>query len=93
MSNKPHMSNKMVARGAMVGMLFVAFVIGYACGSLTTPRASAQLPQLPGGLTGGGPLANVEQFASSVTEMEQHVSGLQKNLDTFKKVQSALTGK
>jgi len=25
--------------------------------------------------------------------MEQHVSGLQKNLDTLKKIQSALTGK
>jgi hypothetical protein len=26
-------------------------------------------------------------------DMEQHVSGLQKNLDTLKKIQSALTGK
>jgi hypothetical protein len=25
--------------------------------------------------------------------MEQHVSGLQKNLDSLKKIQSALTGK
>jgi hypothetical protein len=26
-------------------------------------------------------------------EMQDHVNGLQKNLDTFKKVQSSITGK
>ena len=85
----------MVARTAMIGILFAAFALGYACGSVSTPHASAQLPQLPGGLPGqsGSPFAAAEQLASSITEMEQHVSGLQKNLDTLKKIQSALMGK
>ncbi len=88
------MANKKVARIAMIGMLFGAFTLGYVCGSVSTPRASAQLPQLPGGLgQGGGPLGAAVQLGSSITEMEQHVSGLQKNLDTLKKIQSALTGK
>lgn len=67
----------------------------YVCGSVGLPPASAQLP---GGLldkTGqaGNPLAAAGQLGSSITDMEQHVSGLQKNLDTLKKIQSALTGK
>jgi hypothetical protein len=90
------MANKMIARLAMTGMLFAAFTLGYVCGSVSQPpHASAQLP---GGLLekatpGGGPLAAAGQLGSSITEMEQHVSGLQKNLDTLKKIQSALTGK
>jgi hypothetical protein len=82
------MRNKLVARIAMIGMLFGTFTLGYVCGSVSTPRASAQLP---GGL--GGSLGAAGQLGSSITDMEQHVSGLQKNLDTLKKIQSALTGK
>jgi hypothetical protein len=82
------MTNKLVARIAMIGMLFGTFTLGYVYGSVSTPRASAQLP---GGL--GGSLGAVGQLGSSITDMEQHVSGLQKNLDSLKKIQSALTGK
>ena len=85
------MANKMGARIAMIGMLFGTFTLGYVCGSVSTPRASAQLPQMPGGLSGS--LGAASQLGLSITDMEQHVSGLQKNLDTLKKIQSALTGK
>jgi hypothetical protein len=84
------MANKMAARIAMIGVVFGTFTLGYVCGSVSTPRASAQL-QLPGGLS--GTLGAASQLGSSITEIEQHVNGLQKNLDSLKKVQSALTGK
>ena len=80
-------------RLALIAMLFVVFMLGYVCGSVLTPRASAQLPQIPGGLLSGGALGAATQLGSSITEMEQHVSGLQKNLDTLKKIQSVLGGK
>jgi len=35
----------------------------------------------------------VAQFGNSLVEMQDHITGLQKNLDTFKKVQSSLGGK
>jgi hypothetical protein len=38
-------------------------------------------------------IAAAGQLGSSVTEMEEHVSGLQENLDTLKKIQSAPSGK
>jgi hypothetical protein len=84
------MANYRVARVALIAILFVAFAVGYVAGSLRTPRASAQLP---GGLPGSGALGAASQLASSITDMEQHVSGLQKNLDTLKKIQSMLGGK
>jgi hypothetical protein len=90
------MTNKAIARVAMIGVLLGVFTLGYVCGTVSTPRASAQLPGgLPGGLSGqsGGPVGAAVQLGSSITEMEQHVSGLQKNLDTLKQIQSALTGK
>jgi hypothetical protein len=75
-------------------MLLAAFAVGYLCGSVS-PRANAQ------GLGGlldqagkaGGPLATASQLGSAVVEMQDHVNGLQKNIDTLKKVQSTLTGK
>jgi len=72
----------------MIGILFAGFALGYVCG-VSTPRASAQLPQVPGM---SNPLAAAGQMGSSLTEMEQHVSGLQKNLDALKKIQSMLGG-
>jgi hypothetical protein len=64
-------------------------------GTASQPPAAAQ------GLGGvlqqagkaGGPLAAAAELGSSIVEMQQHVSGLQKNLDTLRQVQSALTGK
>ena len=89
------MANKRRTRLAMVGVLVAVFGLGYVCGTIGVRTAGAQLPQLPGGIggQGGGMLATATQLGSSITEMEQHVSGLQKNLDTLKKIQSALGGK
>jgi hypothetical protein len=89
------MARKMIARVAMAVMLIAAFTFGYVCGSVSPPRASAQIP---GGLLekaeqGGGPLAAAAQLGSSITEMQQNVNGLQKNIDTLKKIESSLMGK
>jgi hypothetical protein len=89
------MSIKITTRAVLVALVLGSFTLGYVCGSVTQPRADAQ------GVSGvleqagkaGGPLASASQLGSSIVEMEKHVSGLQKNLDTLKKVQSALTGK
>lgn len=88
------MPSRTTARAVTIGMLAGAFALGYVCGSVSTRPVSAQLPGLlekAGQL--GGPVAAASQLGSSIVEMEQHVSGLQKNLDTLRKVQSVLTGK
>jgi hypothetical protein len=82
-------AHRTITRMAIFGILLTVFALGYVCG-VSTPRASAQLPQVPGM---SNPLAAAGQLGSSITEMEQHVSGLQKNLDALKKIQSLLGGK
>ncbi|MGH7846191.1 MAG: hypothetical protein ACREQW_13620 [Candidatus Binatia bacterium] len=83
-----------ISRSLMTGMLVAVFALGYFCGSVNQRQADAQI----GGLLeqagkGGGALGSVTQLGSSIVEMQDHVNGLQKNLETLKKVQSALTGK
>lgn len=88
------MPKNIAARIAVPALLFAVFTLGYVCGSVSPPPASAQLPGLLDKAgQAGNPLAAAGQLGSSITDMEQHVSGLQKNLETLKKIQSALTGK
>ncbi len=89
------MTHKQLARLAMAGVLLAVFSLGYLCGSLSLRPAVAQLPQLPGGIGGqtGGTLAAASQLGSSITDMEEHVNALQRNLNTLKTIQSALGGK
>ena len=89
------MRNKFIARVVTTGMILGSFGVGYFYGSVTQRQVDAQ------GLGGiieqagkaGGPVGSIGQLGSSIVEMQDHVSGLQKNIDTLKKVQSALGGK
>ncbi|HLO01106.1 MAG TPA: hypothetical protein VK208_21800 [Pyrinomonadaceae bacterium] len=88
------MANKAISRGVMTGILIGVFALGYFCGSVNQRPADAQI----GGLLeqagkSGGTLGSVTQLGSSIVEMQDHVNGLQKNLETLRKVQSALGGK
>ena len=71
------------------------FGLGYLCGTMNQQRADAQgmggLLEQAGKM--GGTMGAAGQFGSSLLEMQQHVSGLQKNLDMLKSIQSALIGK
>jgi hypothetical protein len=88
------MTKKTSSRGLTTAVIVGVFGLGYVCGSMTQRQAEAQV----GGLMEkagkmGGPVGSVAQFGSSIVEMQDHITGLQKNLDTFKKVQASLTGK
>jgi hypothetical protein len=88
------MKNRKLSRAVTIATFVGVFGLGYLCGSMTQRPAEAQI----GGLLEkagkmGGPVGSIAEFGSSLTEMQDHISGLQKNLDTFKKVQASLTGK
>ena len=89
------MTRRAIKRAVTIGMVAAAFAVGYVSGSVSQQRADAQgigtLLEQAG--KGGGALGAVSQLGSSIVEMQQHVSGLQKNIDALKQVQSALTGK
>ena len=75
-------------RGVLVSLLGGMFALGFVSGAMSQRPVQAQV-RLPGV---GGALGSVTELGSSIVEMQQHVNGLQKNLDTLKKVQSALGG-
>jgi hypothetical protein len=89
---------KLIAKSRLTVALgiMVIFLLGYLCGSMSQQNAVAQVPGLGGVLDKagkmGGPVGSAAQLGSSIVEMQDHVTGLQKNIDTLKKVQSALTG-
>ena len=82
---------------ARVGVVGTIFAVGFLCGSVSQRRADAQLGELgkeameKAGET-GGPLGAAVQLGKSIVEMQQHVDGLQKNIDVLKKVKSGLGG-
>jgi hypothetical protein len=73
-----------IRRGVFIGLLVGMIVLGFVSGSVSQRPAQAQVPGL------GGALGSAQELGSSIVEMQQHVDGLQKNLATLKKVQSAL---
>jgi hypothetical protein len=81
------MKSRGLRRSLLVGMCLVLFAVGFLCGSVSQRSADAQLPGV-----GKGALGSVAELGSSIVEMQQHVNGLQKNLDTLKKIQGALGG-
>ncbi len=88
------MTKRKFSRGLMTAMIVGVFGLGYVCGSMSQRQAEAQIGDLlEKAGKAGGPVGSVAQFGSSLVEMQDHITGLQKNLDTFKKVQASLTGK
>jgi hypothetical protein len=81
------MKQRVLRRSLLVGMCLGLFAMGFVCGSVSQRSADAQLPGI-----GQGALGSVTELGSSIVEMQQHVTGLQKNLDTLKKIQGALGG-
>ena len=90
---------KTTAISRVLGVLTIVgvFGLGYFCGSLSQRYANAQVGGLGGMLEKaggmGGSVGSIAQMGSSLVEMQDHVTGLQKNIDTLKKIQAALTGK
>jgi len=83
-----------------VALLAGAFLGGVVVGSATHHNAEAQLGDMgkkameqAGGAGGaGGAVGSAMELGTAITDMQQHVDGLQKNIETLKKVKSALGG-
>lgn len=74
------------------------FGAGFFCGSVTQRNADAQLGQMGEELLkraseGGGLLGNAAKLGTTINELQTHVNGLQKNIDTLKAVRASLGGK
>lgn len=91
------MARNAIRRGMQVTLLAGMFAAGYFCGSVGQRNADAQLGELGKSAMekageSGGALGAVTQLGTSIVEMQQHVDGLQKNIEVLKKVKSGLGG-
>ena len=85
------MSSKTILYSVRIGLVTAIFSMGFLCGSMTQHNANAQLESIGGELLksaagSGGTLGSIAQLGTAISDMEKNVSGLQKNLDTLKKV-------
>jgi len=91
------MKSQSIVNSMRIGGITVVFAAGFLCGSMTQHNANAGLSDLGGDVikqagSSGGTLGTVTELGTTITDMEKHISGLQKNLDTIKKVKSMLGG-
>ncbi len=91
------MTGKKLAYTVRAGVVTAIFAAGFLCGSMTQHNANAGLEDLGGDVMkraaeSGGVLGSAAQLGTTITDMEKHISGLQKNLETIKKVKSMLGG-
>ena len=91
------MANQSKVQVIRVGVITMVFALGFLCGSVTQHRAEAQLGELgkqaveKAGAS-GGPLGSAVKLGQAITDMQQHVDGLQKNIEVLKTVKAALGG-
>ena len=91
------MAKRSMMRGIQVAVFAGVFGVGFLCGSMTQQRADAQLGELgkealKGAGGAGGAVGGVMELGSAIVDMQQHVDGLQKNIEVLKKVKAGLGG-
>ena len=91
------MPRRLRGHAVRVGMIGTIFAVGFLCGSVSQRRADAQLGDLGKAAMekageSGGALGSAVKLGEAIVDMQQHVDGLQKNIDVLKKVKSSLGG-
>jgi hypothetical protein len=91
------MTRRTAIRGFKVLLVLLVFALGFLCGTVTRQSADAQLKEIGKGALqqaapSGGVVGQAVQLGTAITEMQQHVDGLQKNIKTLKSIQSAIGG-
>ncbi|HVN83204.1 MAG TPA: hypothetical protein VMW17_00010 [Candidatus Binatia bacterium] len=91
------MRQRRIVRVMRLGAFAATFAAGFLAGSVNRHPADAQLGDLGKAALekageSGGALGSAAQLGSAIVEMQQHVDGLQKNIDVLKKVKSSLGG-
>ena len=86
------MKSSRTHRALRVGGLMALFAAGFLCGVLAQRPAEAQLGDVMKKAGESGALGPAGQLGTSLVEMQDHVTALQKNIDTLKKVKAALGG-
>ena len=81
------MFNGRIGRGLRIAAVVGIFWVGYLCGTLGQQSAAAgtDVPQ-----EGGGSFGPFGELGRNIIEMQRHVDGLNKELESLRKVNAAL---
>ena len=80
-------------KGIRVGVLAAVFAAGYLCGSVSHRSAQAQMGDvMKKAAESGGPLGTAAKLGTAISDMQEEVNGLQKNLSTLRDIKTALGG-
>jgi len=90
-------SRSLLRRTAQAATFALVFSGGYVLGTLDVQPAAAQVKDMGKDLLGkasesGGTLGTAAQLGTTISDMETHVTALQKNLETLNKIKAALGG-
>jgi hypothetical protein len=91
------MKKSTVGKAVRIGVVVAVFASGWFCGTLSQRNAEAQLSDLGKSVLDkageqGGALGAAAKLGTSISEIQTHLDGLQKNVDTLKSVKSMLGG-
>ncbi len=84
-----------------IGAVLAVFGAGYVCGSVSQRQANADMSDVGGAVGGavmkqagdsGGALGTAAKLGTSISDMQEQVNGLQKNLEILKQIKSAIGG-
>ena len=91
------MTRTTIGRTARIGALVAIFAAGWIGGSGTQRSANAQMGDVTKGVMEkagdqGGALGAAGKLGTSITDIQTHLDGLQKNVDSLKSIQKLLGG-
>lgn len=83
--------------GLRAGLTATIFTAGFLCGSVAQRPAAADMKDLAGGAMEaaggqGGALGAAAKLGTSITDMQEHLDALNKNLATLKEIKGMLGG-
>jgi hypothetical protein len=84
-------------RASRVAFVVSVFAAGWLIGSLSAQPADAQIGELgkqamEKAAGSGGPLGAAAKLGTNITEMQEHVDALQKNINALNEIKAALGG-
>ena len=83
----------MIRRTVRIVVVTGIFAVGFVCGSLSQRPAEAQLGDVMKKAGGaGGAVGAVSDLGTSITDMQTHLDALNKNMETLRKIKTALGG-
>ena len=91
------MTRMTIQRGARIAAMVGIFAAGWFGGSVSQRNAHAQLGELGKGAMekagdSGGALGAASKLGTSISDIQTHLDGLQKNVDTLKQIKGLLGG-